>query len=149
MKSELITLCLHCRNPERCLSGRKEQFAKLSYWKRYRGFESRPLRLYNPDNQSVGNVAANFRTAMLSYKHIKIYDAEGDLSKEWYVSFYFLKPVELQKAGSSLYKRFKIFESINTFKTVRSRRNQIKVVYNSIKELLENGFNRIIPKVWG
>ncbi len=29
---------------ERCLSGRKEQFAKLSYWKRYRGFESRPLR---------------------------------------------------------------------------------------------------------
>ena len=132
---------MHCRNPERCLSGRKEQFAKLSYWKRYRGFESRPLRLYNPDNQSVGNVAANFRTAMLSYKHIKIYDAEGDLSKEWYVSFYFLKPVELQKAGSSLYKRFKIFESINTFKTVRSRRNQIKVVYNSIKELLENGFN--------
>ena len=29
---------------ERCLSGRKEQFAKLSYWQRYRGFESRPLR---------------------------------------------------------------------------------------------------------
>ena len=29
---------------ERCLSGRKEQFAKLSYWQRYRGFESLSLR---------------------------------------------------------------------------------------------------------
>ena len=32
------------KEKERCLSGRKEQFAKLSYWQRYRGFESRPLR---------------------------------------------------------------------------------------------------------
>ncbi len=30
---------------ERCLRGRKEQFAKLSYWQRYRGFESLSLRL--------------------------------------------------------------------------------------------------------
>ena len=32
----------------------------------YRGFESRPLRLYNPDDQSGGNITANFQTAMLS-----------------------------------------------------------------------------------
>jgi AraC family transcriptional activator of pobA len=30
---------------ERCLRGRKDQFAKLTYWKRYRGFESLPLRI--------------------------------------------------------------------------------------------------------
>jgi len=35
-------------NTERCLSGRKEQFAKLSYWQRYRGFESLSLRKEMP-----------------------------------------------------------------------------------------------------
>ena len=35
-------------NTERCLSGRKEQFAKLSYWQRYRGFESLSLRNTSP-----------------------------------------------------------------------------------------------------
>jgi hypothetical protein len=44
LQNQIIALCLQCQNTERCLRGRKEQFAKLSYWKRYRGFESRSLR---------------------------------------------------------------------------------------------------------
>ena len=36
---------------ERCLSGRKEQFAKLSYWQRYRGFESLSLRQFQYQNE--------------------------------------------------------------------------------------------------
>ena len=45
LRKQMFFLYLHHSEPEeRCLRGRKEQFAKLSYWKRYRGFESRSLR---------------------------------------------------------------------------------------------------------
>ncbi len=40
----ILTFALLCKEKERCLSGRKDMFAKHAYWKRYRGFESLPLR---------------------------------------------------------------------------------------------------------
>lgn len=48
LENQIIDLCLQCQNKEGCLRGRKEQFAKLSYWKRYRGFESRLFRRQKP-----------------------------------------------------------------------------------------------------
>jgi hypothetical protein len=41
---DIITFALLCKEKERCLSGRKDMFAKHAYWKRYRGFESLSLR---------------------------------------------------------------------------------------------------------
>ncbi|MCS4164483.1 site-specific integrase [Sphingobacterium sp. BIGb0116] len=70
-----------------------------------------------------------------------MYDANSDLSKDWFVSYYFLKPIELQKANEPQYQRFKIFDSINSIKSLRERRSQLKIVYQALSELLEEGFS--------
>ena len=78
---------------------------------------------------------------MLPYKNLRTYDAGGDISKDWFVSYYFLKPKELQKANEPVYQRFKVFESINSIKTVKGRFAQLKRMEAALKDLLESGFS--------
>ena len=97
MRIEIFALCLHCPNQdkERCLSGRKEQFAKLSYWKRYRGFESRSLRQskMNPD---VSRVLSFIAQASLAWA--KVYKRQNRLTKGAQIHFA-LKPPSWDGCG--------------------------------------------------
>lgn len=70
-----------------------------------------------------------------------MYDADGDLSKEWFVHYHFLKPSHLQKPNESLYERFRVGNTINSYHTVKERKRQLRLVYNVIKKLLTDGFD--------
>lgn len=105
-----------------------------------KGFESLRLHKFNPDNQFVRNKPDKLRTVMPTFKLIKEYDANGDMSKEWFVSYHFLIPEKLRTKGK-LYERFKVFNTINSIHTKKERKAQLKVVKSSITELLESGFN--------
>jgi integrase len=100
-----------------------------------RGFESLRLHLENPDNQLVRNSPDKLRTLMPPYKLINSYDAGGDITKEWFVSYYYLIPEEFRKSNGKLYERFKVFN------TKKERSAQLKIVKAAITELLEAGFN--------
>ena len=78
---------------------------------------------------------------MPQFKLLKPYDAGGDLSKEWFVKYQFLKPIHLQKPGEPLYERFKVGKTINCYHTVKERRERLNVVLKGMKILLDNGFN--------
>lgn len=106
-----------------------------------RGFESLRLHFYNPDNQLVRKRPDKLRTHMPTYKLIKGYDAGGDITKEWFVHYHYLIPEELQKPGGKKYERFKVFNTINSIHNKKERLKQLKLVKESIKELLELGFS--------
>lgn len=78
---------------------------------------------------------------MAKFKLLKAYDAGGDLSKEWFVQYHFLKPRTDWKNGKPEYKRFKVCESINSIHTLRERKKQLTTVFNVLKDGLLNGFN--------
>ncbi|PPL00112.1 tyrosine-type recombinase/integrase [Parapedobacter indicus] len=78
---------------------------------------------------------------MPKYKHVGSYDAGGDLSKEWFVSYHFLKPEKLRKPNEPLYQRFRVCKSINSVHTLSERKRQLKIVKEGIKTLLGLGFN--------
>ncbi|KGE16227.1 hypothetical protein DI53_0060 [Sphingobacterium deserti] len=59
---------------------------------------------------------------MPTNKLIKTYDADGDMSKDWFVSYHFLKPEKLRKNEHDLYKRFKVFNTINSIHSKSDRR---------------------------
>jgi hypothetical protein len=106
-----------------------------------REFESLRLHKINPDNQLVGKRPDKLRTLMPEYKLIKSYDADGDMSKEWFVSYHYLIPKELRKPNGKLYERFRVSNTINSIHTKAERKKQLSVVKTSIEELLKAGFN--------
>lgn len=106
-----------------------------------RGFESLTLRENTPDNQSIIELSDKNRTVMPQYKLLKAYDAGGDLKKEWFVKYQFLKPHHLQKSGEPIYERFKVSKTINCYHTARERRERLKIVLAGMKILLDRGFN--------
>ncbi|WP_433863105.1 tyrosine-type recombinase/integrase [Sphingobacterium thalpophilum] len=78
---------------------------------------------------------------MPTYKLIRSYDADGDMSKEWFVSYHYLIPEKLREPDGKLYKRFKVFNTINSIHNKAERKRQLNIVKASIEELLEAGFN--------
>lgn len=106
-----------------------------------KGFESLRLHLEKPDNQLVRNSPDKLRTHMPSFKLINSYDAGGDLTKEWFVSYHYLIPEHLQKPNGKKYERFKVFNTINSIHTKKERLSQLKIVKKAITELLEAGYN--------
>ncbi|MCV9929041.1 tyrosine-type recombinase/integrase [Flavobacterium sp. LS1R49] len=76
----------------------------------------------------------------LTYKKLysspSIYDAKGDLSKRWYVYYSFRNP-ETEK----LERQTPIYSGVNQFKTVKERREAIKILAKAIETILENGYN--------
>lgn len=106
-----------------------------------RGFESLTLRKLAPDSQAVGKSSDRFRTIMPRYKLVKMYDAGGDIEKEWFVKYHYLKPIELQKPNEPLYERFKIGKTINEIHTLKERRARLRIVHKAIKKLLDMGYS--------
>ena len=77
---------------------------------------------------------------VLSYKKKysvpSIYDANGDLSKRWYVYFSFRNP-----ATDRLERQTHVYAGVNQFKTLKERKEAIKILAKAIETILENGFN--------
>ena len=56
---------------------------------------------------------------MAPYKTLSAYDAGGDLSKEWFVKYHYLKPRQLWKGSEPEYERFRVSKTINVFHTAK------------------------------
>ncbi len=98
---------------ERCLSGRKEQFAKLSYWQRYRGFESLSLRKYFKNKalnivlraflllkiKRVSQRVSHFRLLRASISTIFVYPFVVIRIKSKGMRFYYCIPFFLAKSA--------------------------------------------------
>lgn len=75
------------------------------------------------------------RTNMLNFKPPCIYDAGGDVTKQWFVYYSFRDP------STGKFKRFKVFMDLNSHKHKVERMEKAMAIQQSIKELLEDGFN--------
>jgi integrase len=71
-----------------------------------------------------------------SYSSPTIYDAKGDLSKRWYVYFSFRNP-----ATDKLERQTPVYSGVNQFKTLKERKEAIKILAKAIETILENGYN--------
>lgn len=70
------------------------------------------------------------------YSTPKIYDANGDLSKRWYVYYSYRNP-----ATDKLERQTPIYAGVNRFKNLKERKNAIKILAKAVENILENGFN--------
>lgn len=70
------------------------------------------------------------------YSLPKIYDANGDLSKRWYVYYSFRNPTT-----DMLERQTPIYSGVNQFKILKERKEAIKILAKAIETILENGFN--------
>ena len=70
------------------------------------------------------------------YSVPNIYDANGDLSKRWYVYYSFRNPTT-----DMLERQTPIYSGVNQFKTLKERKEAIKILAKAIETILENGFN--------
>ena len=70
------------------------------------------------------------------YSTPKIYDANGDLTKRWYVYFSFRNP-----QTGKLERQPNITTHVNNCKTLRDRTKAIKMLRDTVEEILKNGFN--------
>nr|WP_294776604.1 site-specific integrase [uncultured Flavobacterium sp.] len=75
-------------------------------------------------------------TAKKNYSIPKIYDANGDLTKRWYVYFSFRNPTT-----GLLTKQTPIYGVANTFKTKAERYEILNAYRKSLQALLEKGMN--------
>jgi integrase len=70
------------------------------------------------------------------YSSPTIYDAKGDLSKRWYVYYSFRNPVT-----DKLERQTPIYAGVNQFKTLKERKEAIKILAKAVETILKNGFN--------
>ena len=75
-------------------------------------------------------------TAKKNYSTPKIYDANGDLTKRWYVYFSFRNPIT-----GLLAKQTPIYGNSNTFKTKQERYEILNAYRKSLLALLEKGLS--------
>ncbi|RKR11137.1 phage integrase family protein [Flavobacterium sp. 90] len=77
---------------------------------------------------------------VLSYKKQystpSIYNADGDLSKRWYVYFSFRNP-----ATGKLERQTHVYAGVNQFKTLKERKEAIKILRDAVETILVNGYN--------
>jgi integrase len=70
------------------------------------------------------------------YSEPAIYDCGGDISKRWYVYFYFRNP-----ETAKLERQPSISVGLNKHKNLRDRRAAAKILRESLSEILANGYN--------
>ena len=75
-------------------------------------------------------------TTKKNYSEPKIYDANGDIAKRWYIYFSFRNP----KTGM-LEKQTPIYGGANKFKTKQERYEVLNAYRKSLKKLLEDGLS--------
>lgn len=71
----------------------------------------------------------------MAVERVKVFDAGGDISKQWYLLFYCIDPLDGKR------KRVRVLEHINKAKTVTERREvaeSFRIIYQNY---LDNGWN--------
>lgn len=74
-------------------------------------------------------------TKSTNFKPAKVYDAGGDLTKQWFVYYSFLDP------STGKFRRFKILRDINSFNLKGERSDRARLICVAVNELLEEGYN--------
>lgn len=82
------------------------------------------------------HASAHVLSLKKKYSTPNIYDANGDLSKRWYVYYSFRNP-ETDK----LERQTHIYAGVNKFKTLRERKNAIKILAQAVENILESGYD--------
>src|SRR5690606_13658784 len=72
---------------------------------------------------------------MINYKEPAIYDAGGDVTKQWFIFYSYVDP------STGKYRRFKVFLNINTYNLKNERTVQAIALRKALSELLQEGFN--------
>ena len=72
---------------------------------------------------------------MKNYKNLLAFDANGDITKRWYVSYYYLNP------RTSKYERFRDYGTLNQIHVVKDRRISLYALLQAKTILLEKGFS--------
>ena len=72
---------------------------------------------------------------MENYKNLQAHDAKGDLTKTWYISYYFLNP----KTGE--FQRFRESGDVNRIKNAKQRKEALHNYRLAKQILLENGWS--------
>ena len=72
------------------------------------------------------------------HKAAKLYHGNKDLSKSWFVYFYYLNP------ESGKFKRFRFKAQINRIHNIRERMKQGKLLVKAVNELLQSGWTPFI-----
>jgi len=72
---------------------------------------------------------------MLRYYEPRIRDRNGDLSKSWFVEFYYRNP------QTGKFKRFRWYEGINRYQNKKHRREAARYVAREISKALEKGWS--------
>jgi integrase len=75
------------------------------------------------------------------YKAPTIYHANHDLTKRWYIEFYYLYP-----GSTDQYKRFKEYLGINKIKSLQERMIYAKEAQKFVLQKLQTGFNPFTAK---
>lgn len=75
-------------------------------------------------------------TAKKNYSEPKIYDANGNIAKRWYVYFSFRNP-----DTGLLVKQTPIYGGANNFKTKQERYEVLNAYRKSLKKLLDQGLS--------
>ncbi|WP_223253714.1 site-specific integrase [Flavobacterium sp. LM5] len=82
------------------------------------------------------HASAHVLSLKKKYSTPNIYDANGDLSKRWYVYYSYRNP-----ATDKLERQTHIYAGVNKFKTLKERKNAIKILAQAVENILENGYN--------
>ena len=77
----------------------------------------------------------SIKTKMENYKNLQAHDAKGDLTKTWYISYYFLNP----KTGE--FQRFRESGDVNRIKNAKQRKEALHNYRLAKQILLENGWS--------
>lgn len=76
---------------------------------------------------------------MINYKEPAIYDAGGDVTKQWFIFYSYVDP------STGKYRRFKVFFDLNSHKSKTDRLEQAIALKKAYSELLRVGFNPFKP----
>lgn len=80
------------------------------------------------------------------YGKVGIYDAGGDLTKNWYERFTYRNP-----ETGKMERQKNLYLNINSFDTIRDRRKASRIIKEALENLLKNGFNPMMSssrKAW-
>jgi hypothetical protein len=117
---------------ERCLRGRKDQFAKLTYWKRYRGFESLLLR-----SQEARDLRASF--FYISFSQVKFFRKLAIIFYlSWFADILSLTNKYMEDKKSPLDQFQEILEQQHKNATRSVNDNLLNVILKTAKIVEEN-----------
>ena len=72
---------------------------------------------------------------MNNFQNLQVYDAQGDLSKSWFISYYFKYP------HTGTFKRFREISDINRIDSISDRREALFALKHAKEAMLSGGWS--------